>query len=407
MDLASLSDKLIQSVAIFGATGSVGVNTIDVINRNSDRYQIAALCANKNVDLLFQQCVDHKPRFAAMADAAAACELSNRLRQVDSATVVLVGDDAQDKIAADPDIPIIMAAIVGFAGLGPTLIAARTGKKILLANKESMVVAGRLLTDAARAGNAVIVPVDSEHNAIFQCLPDANRQGASVSEAKEIQQLVLTASGGPFRCWTESQMKLATVAQAVKHPNWNMGSKISVDSATMMNKGLEIIEACFLFGVDESRIEVLVHPQSVIHSMVRYCDGSVLAQLGQPDMRTPIANALAWPARINAGVEPIDFKSLAALEFEAPDYQRFPCLALAREAMRAGNAANGVLNAANEVAVQQFLEERIGFTDIARVNAHTLRNFTPQITNSVAGLQVMDADARGFANDYICNGLRA
>lgn len=395
----------IQSVAIFGSTGSIGVNTIDVVRRNSDCYNIAALCANKNVDLLFAQCVECKPRFAAMADADAAAELAARLSAAALETEVLIGEQAQDRIAADSQIPIVMAAIVGFAGLGPTITAARTGKKILLANKESMVVAGTLLTDAAREGGATIVPVDSEHNAIFQCLPELQQHGASVGKVADISSLVLTASGGPFRLWTDAQMEHASVAEAVDHPNWSMGAKISVDSATMMNKGLEIIEACFLFGVEESQVEVLVHPQSVIHSMVRYRDGSVLAQLGQPDMRTPIANALAWPARIDAGVDPIDFKSLSALDFEAPDQQRFPCLALAREAMRAGGAANGVLNAANEVAVQQFLDGRIGFRDIARVNAHALRHFVPAATDTVAGLKAMDKAARCYADNYISNGL--
>lgn len=394
-----------QQVAVFGSTGSIGVNTVDVIQRNADRYRVGALCANRNVDLLFQQCIEHKPRLTAMAVDAAAQELANRLARTDCPTVVLRGDDSQDIIAGEPELPIVMAAIVGFAGLSSTIMAARAGKKILLANKESMVVAGRLLTRAASEGGAVIVPVDSEHNAIFQCLPAVNQYGSPVGGATEISSLVLTASGGPFRRWTEAQMQNATVAQAVNHPNWSMGSKISVDSATMMNKGLEIIEACFLFGVDEAQIEVLVHPQSVIHSMVRYRDGSVLAQLGQPDMRTPIANALAWPQRIDAGVEPIDFKALAALEFEAPDHDRFPCLALAREAMRAGGSANGVLNAANEVAVQQFLGGRIGFRDIARVNAGALRYFKPAETDTVAELQVMDKAARCFADDYISNGL--
>lgn len=405
LDIIRLSLVETQSVAIFGSTGSVGVNTIDVIERNRDLYRIAALCANKNVELLFQQCIDSQPKYAAMADTAAAAELSQRLNRVNSQTQVLSNDDAQHQIAADPEIPIVMAAIVGFAGLTPTLVAAQCGKKILLANKESMVVAGGLLTNAARDGGATIVPVDSEHNAIFQSLPMPNQLGAPVGDAKDILSLVLTASGGPFRNWTSEQMEVATVEQAVNHPNWSMGTKISVDSATMMNKGLEIIEACFLFGVDEQQIEVVVHPQSVIHSMVRYRDGSVLAQLGQPDMRTPIANSLAWPARIDAGVDPLDFKKLAALDFESPDEQRFPCLALARQAMRAGGAANGVLNAANEVAVDKFLDEKIGFADIARVNAHTLQQLSIVAADSVDELQRMDATARSCADEFISNGL--
>ena len=394
-----------QSVAIFGSTGSVGVSTLDVVARNHQSYRVSALCANRNVDLIFEQCVQYEPRFAAMATPEAAEELSIRLNRVDCPTSVITGPTAQDQIAEDPEIPIIMAAIVGFAGLAPTMAAARAGKKILLANKESMVVAGALLTNAARQSGATIVPVDSEHNAIFQSLPMSNQLGGAVSETKNILSLVLTASGGPFRHWTPLQMETATVEQAVAHPNWSMGAKISVDSATMMNKGLEIIEACFLFGVDESCVEVVVHPQSVIHSMVRYRDGSVLAQLGQPDMRTPIANALAWPERIDAGVDPLDFQALTALEFEAPDEGKFPCLALARRALRAGGAATGVLNAANEVAVQQFLDERIGFADICRVNSHTLQHFVAVGAESIAELQQTDLAARRFAEEFISNGL--
>ena len=405
MGVIELQGNQTQSVAIFGSTGSVGQSTLDVIARNHQQYRVAALCANRNVDLIFEQCVQCEPLFATMAIPEAATELSNRLSRVDCPTEVLTGPLAQDQIAEDPKIPIIMAAIVGFAGLAPTMAAARAGKKILLANKESMVVAGALLTNAARESGATIVPVDSEHNAIFQCLPMSSQLGGAVGEAKDILSLVLTASGGPFRHWTSQQMESATVEQAVAHPNWDMGAKISVDSATMMNKGLEIIEACFLFGVDESVIEVVVHPQSVIHSMVRYCDGSVLAQLGQPDMRTPIANALAWPARIDAGVDPLDFQTLAGLEFEVPDEARFPCLALAREALRAGGAANGVLNAANEIAVQQFLDERIGFADISRVNSYTLRHFDAVSARTIAELKQMDLAARHYAEEFISNGL--
>ncbi len=392
-----------EAVAIFGSTGSIGVSTIDVIERNPQRYSIGALSAFKNVELLFEQCVGNQPRYAAMADPAAARELALRLSRTPCETVVLQHEDALEQIASDVLFPVVMAAIVGFAGLTPTLAAARSGKRILLANKESMVVAGDLLTSTAKAGNALIVPVDSEHNAIFQCLPDDGHSSESMHE--DVDSLVLTASGGPFREWSLEAMEKATVAQAVNHPNWSMGAKISVDSATMMNKGLEIIEACYLFKIDESRIEVLVHPQSVIHSMVRYRDGSVLAQLGRPDMRTPIAHALSWPNRIDSGVEPLDFKMLSGLHFKEPDLQRFPCLQLAREAMRQGNSANGVLNAANEVAVEQFLQERIRFTDIGAVNAHVLRNYRVDTPGSVEGLRTLDQKVRQFANDYIQNGL--
>ncbi len=394
-----------QAVAVFGSTGSVGLSTLDVIRRNSQRYAVGAITANKNVDKLEAQCVEFEPLFAAMADPLAAEELKQRLLSRNLTTQVMPGDDALGQIAEDPQMPIIMASIVGFAGLDSTLLAARAGKRILLANKESMVVAGPLLKQAATDGGAAIVPVDSEHNAIFQCLPEANQLGAPVDRAAHITQLVLTASGGPFRAFSAEQMRHVTVKQAVSHPNWDMGPKISVDSATMMNKGLEIIEACYLFGVEESQIEVLVHPQSVVHSMVRYCDGSVLAQLGESDMRTPIANALAWPERIDAGVGQLDFKSLTGLEFEAPDPLRFPCLELARSAMRQGAGANVVLNAANEVAVEKFLEGQIGFTDIAAINAHTLKNCESSEPRSVADLKALDSAARSCADDLITNGL--
>lgn len=395
--------SVVEAVAIFGSTGSVGTSTLDVIERNPQRYVVGALSANRNIELLLSQCQKYGPRYAAMADPLATQELAKRLSNTQCKTQILQQDDALERIAADPEFPVVMAAIVGFAGLTPTLTAARNGKRILLANKESMVVAGELLTEAANAGRATIVPVDSEHNAIFQCLPDTPYE---IGDGAEVHSLVLTASGGPFRQWSMKEMEGATVAEAVNHPNWSMGSKISVDSATMMNKGLEIIEACYLFQVDESKIEVLVHPQSVIHSMVRYRDGSVLAQLGRPDMRTPIAHALAWPNRIDAGVEPLDFKTLGGLHFEDPDLQRFPCLQLARDAMQRGNSANGVLNAANEVAVEQFLQERIGFTDIATVNKHALQNYQINTPHSVEGLRALDRAVRQFAIEYIENGLR-
>ncbi len=405
----------IETVAIFGSTGSIGVNTVKVIRNNPDRYRISALCAHKNVELLFLQCQQLQPRFAAMADPQASDELTRRLKAIQSATVVLPVSSAHEQIASSPDIDVVMAGIVGFAGLESTLIAARSGKRILLANKEAMVVAGDLLIAAARQGGATIVPVDSEHNAIFQCLPDkmarttglmqTGTNDAQVGQGHEIRSLVLTASGGPFRAYSTEQMESVTVAQALKHPNWSMGAKISVDSATMMNKGLEIIEASYLFGVDEANIEVVVHPQSVIHSMVRYCDGSVLAQLGRADMRTPIAHALAWPSRIDAGVEPLDFHLLGGLEFIPPDDTRFPCLALAREAMRRGNSATGVLNAANEVAVQSFIDERIGFIDVARINAYVLRSYNSEKSRTINDLCALDQKVRRYTVDYIDNGM--
>ncbi|OED38313.1 1-deoxy-D-xylulose-5-phosphate reductoisomerase [Chromatiales bacterium (ex Bugula neritina AB1)] len=402
----------VESVAIFGSTGSIGTSTLDVIERNSERYRIEALCANKNVALLYEQCCKFEPGRAAMADAEAAAELARRLLASGCKTKVLQGSAAQEEIASSHDVDIVMAAIVGFAGLKSTLIAAQCGKRILLANKESMVVAGDILIAAARDGGATIVPVDSEHNAIFQCLPCALAREVGITESINsnpadtgVQSLVLTASGGPFREWSMEQMAEATVAEALNHPNWSMGSKISIDSATMMNKGLEVIEACYLFGVKESSVEVVVHPQSVIHSMVRYRDGSVLAQLGRADMKTPIAQALAWPGRIDAGVEPLDFRQLQSLAFEIPDENRFPCLALAREAMRAGKSATGVLNAANEVAVQKFIDGVIGFTDIARVNRHVLHSYKSEAPQSIDDLYTMDQAVRRYAVDHIDDSI--
>ncbi len=390
-----------QSVAVFGSSGSIGLSTLDVLERNQSKYTVAALTANSSVEVVFQQCLKFKPMVAAMAEPAAAAELSLRLKAASSETEVLHGPDALTQIAADPNIPIIMAAIVGFAGLPPTLAAARCGKRILLANKESMVVAGEFLTRVAAQGGASFVPVDSEHNAIFQCLPETNRCKPDAGLQGGVQSLVLTASGGPFRQFSLEQMQSVTIDAALNHPNWDMGPKISVDSATMMNKGLEVIEASYLFGIDESLIEVVVHPESFIHSMVRYIDGSVLAQLGQADMRTPIANALAWPDRVETSVEPLDFVRIGSLNFEAPDHERFPCLLLARQALRKGGGAPGILNAANEVAVQEFLDGKIQFSDIASVNSHVLQSFEFAVPQSVDDLISMDQSARQYALDYI------
>jgi len=390
-----------ETVAIFGSTGSIGTSTLDVLERNHTRYQVSSLTANTNVEAIFQQCLKFKPATAAMVVPAAGEELSRRLAAANSDTVVLNSPEALLQIASDRRTQTVMASIVGFAGLRPTIAAARSGKRILLANKESLVVAGELLNQAARDGGATIIPVDSEHNAIFQCLPEGNRCDPDKGLYNGVSSLVLTASGGPFRELTKEQMQSVTIDQALSHPNWDMGPKVSIDSATMMNKGLEVIEASYLFGLDESLIEVVVHPESAVHSMVRYVDGSVLAQLGQPDMRTPIANALAWPARIDAGVEPLDFVRLGSMHFEAPDMDRFPCLRLAREALRQGNSATGVLNAANEVAVSQFVDGIISFVDISRVNSHALQNFTQIAPQSVDDLFLMDRSVRQFALEYI------
>jgi len=388
-----------ETVAVFGSTGSIGTSTLDVLERNQSRYQLRSLSANRNIDAMHQQCLKFKPVTVAMTEPDAAQELSLRLAREKSNTRVLSGAAGLKQMASDPATDIVMAAIVGFAGLESTITAARSGKRIMLANKESMVVAGEMLNRAAKEGGASIIPVDSEHNAIFQCLPESCQK--EPANLNGVTSLVLTASGGPFRKYTLEQMQSVTLEQALSHPNWSMGPKISIDSATMMNKGLEVIEASYLFGLDESRIEVVVHPESAIHSMVRYTDGSVLAQLGQPDMRTPIANALAWPARIDAGVEPLDFIRLGKLHFEAPDYDRFPCLALAREALRRGAGVPGALNAANEVAVDEFIAGRIGFTDISKVNSYVLSNLPVTIPSCVDDLLDADQTARQFALDYI------
>lgn len=390
-----------ETVAVFGSTGSIGTSTLDVLERNQSRYQVAALTANSNVELIFQQCLKFKPATAAMATPQAGEVLARRLKEAHCSTTVLNTPDALSRIAADPTVQTVMASIVGFAGLQPTITAAMHGKRILLANKEAMVVAGELLNQAARDGGSCIIPVDSEHNAIFQCLPENNRCDPVKSLHGGVSSLVLTASGGPFRQYSEKQMQSVTLEQALSHPNWEMGQKVTIDSATLMNKGLEVIEASYLFGVDESLIEVVVHPESTMHSMVRYVDGSVLAQLGQADMRTPIANALAWPDRIDAGVEALDFVSLGSMHFEAPDMNRFPCLALARQALRQGNGATGVLNGANEVAVEQFINGRIGFTDIPRINASALQNFTWTAPQNIDDLLRIDQSVRQYALEYV------
>ena len=395
-----------QAIAVFGSTGSVGVNTVDVIQRNADKYYVDALTANRNVEALLAQCLSHRPRLAAMADPVASTELAVRLRRAGAQTEVVTAEAPLCEIASDPKIPIVMASIVGFAGLAPTFQAVSCGKKILLANKESMVVAGTILNQLAQKSGAVLLPVDSEHNAIFQCLSDTDQKQRELhGKNAEVVSVILTASGGPFRNWTSKQMESASVAQAINHPNWSMGSKISVDSATMMNKGLEVIEACSLFGIDEKYIEVVVHPQSVVHSMVRYRDGSILAQLGTADMRTPIASALAWPERIDAGVTPLDLMQLNGLEFIQPDVQRFPCLGLARLALAKGGAATVVLNAANEVAVEGFLNESIGFTDIAKINAHALEACRFDVPSTIEDLIHIDRTVRQQTLQYIECGL--
>ena len=347
-----MSHVSVQSVTVLGATGSIGKSTLDVIARHPERYRVYALTAHTSKEALLDQCKAHSPRFAVLDDVADAQWLQQALRQAGSNTVALAGEDALCEVAQAPEVDTVMAAIVGAAGLLPSLAAAEAGKRVLLANKEALVMSGALFMDAVARSGATLLPIDSEHNAIYQCLPSEHRGGLA---KHGVRQLLLTASGGPFRGWSAADIANVTPEQACAHPNWSMGRKISVDSATLMNKGLELIEACWLFDATPEQIQVVVHPQSVIHSMAAYNDGSVIAQLGNPDMRTPIAYGLAWPERIDAGVETLDLFQVARLDFEAPDETRFPCLRLAREAMQAGGAAPAVLNAANEVAVEAFL----------------------------------------------------
>jgi 1-deoxy-D-xylulose-5-phosphate reductoisomerase len=374
-------------VAVLGCTGSIGVSTLDVLARHPDRYSVEALAAATNVGRLLEQCIRHRPRTAVLQDADAADRLRADLRAAGCDTAVLCGPAALDAVAASPQVDAVMAAIVGAAGLPSTLAAAQAGKRVLLANKESLVVAGPLLVDAARAGGATLIPIDSEHNAIFQCMPPDLETGRP---ARGVRRVLLTASGGPFLRAPLTRMARVTPEEACAHPRWNMGRKISVDSATLMNKGLELIEACLLFGMEPEQVEVVVHPQSIVHSMVEYEDGSILAQLGNPDMRTPIAHALGWPDRIASGVQSLDLVAAARLDFEAPDTVRFPALALARAAAEAGGTAPSVLNAANEVAVSAFLAGRLGFLEIPRVIESVLGRHVHRPASSLD--EVLEAD---------------
>lgn len=383
----------VQSLVVLGATGSIGRSTLDVVARHPDRFRVLALTAGSRADELFGQILQHRPRVAVLVDEKAADDLRNRLRAAGSDCEVLAGAAALSTVAALPEADAVMAAIVGAAGLAPTLAAVRAGKRVLLANKEALVMSGALFMAEAKRAGATLLPIDSEHNALFQCLP----AGATDLAAAGVRRLVLTASGGPFRTATREQMAAATPAQAVAHPNWSMGRKISVDSATMMNKGLEVIEACWLFGARPDQVNVLVHPQSVVHSLVEYVDGSVLAQLGSPDMRTPIAHALAWPERVEAGVSFLDLVARGRLDFEAPDETRFPCLRLAREALAAGGSAPAVLNAANEIAVEAFLDGRLPFNGIAGVIERTLADTPAPVVADLAALMAVDAAARACA----------
>jgi 1-deoxy-D-xylulose-5-phosphate reductoisomerase len=382
-------------VAILGSTGSIGLSTLDVVRRHPDRFRVVALAARSNGARLLEQCLEFRPFVAALAESAAADGLRQELARHECATRVLAGEAGLEAAASLPEAAQVMAAIVGAAGLKPTLAAAAAGKRVLLANKESLVCAGRLLMEAVRRSGAELVPIDSEHNAVFQCLPQPAVAG---TRAAGVRRIVLTASGGPLRGCSPEALEAVTPEQAVAHPNWSMGRKISVDSATLMNKGLELIEACWLFGVGPSVVDVVVHPQSVVHSMVEYTDGSVLAQLGNPDMRTPIAHAMGWPDRIESGVKSLDLVEVGRLDFEAPDLERFPCLRLAREAAEAGGTAPAVLNAANEVAVAAFLEGRLNFTGIAGVIDSVLNRHEIRPVSELADALAADGWAREAAD---------
>jgi 1-deoxy-D-xylulose-5-phosphate reductoisomerase len=381
-------------VAILGSTGSIGLSTLDVIRRHPGRFHVAALAADRNDGRLLEQCLEFRPALAALASPEAAARLEAGVRRHGLPTRIVAGQEGLLEAATCAGASQVMAAIVGAAGLAPTLAAARAGKRVLLANKESLVCAGRLLLEAVEASGAELVPIDSEHNAVFQCMPHAAAIG---TRAAGLRRIVLTASGGPFRQTPAAALERVTPEQAVAHPNWRMGRKISVDSATLMNKGLELIEACLLFGVGPERVDVVVHPQSVIHSMVEYADGSVLAQLGNPDMRTPIAHALGWPDRIESGVESLDLIAIGQLGFEAPDLERFPCLRLAREAAEAGGTAPTALNAANEMAVEAFLGGKLNFTGIARVIDSVLQRHDVRTVTSLDEALAADRRAREAA----------
>ncbi|AZZ98902.1 1-deoxy-D-xylulose-5-phosphate reductoisomerase [Pseudoalteromonas sp. R3] len=393
-----MSDK--QNLVILGSTGSIGTSTLDVVGRNSTHYQVFALVAGSNVSLVIEQALQYQPRYVVMRTEEAARQVNEALSA--QSTEVLSGTQAMCDMAAHPDVDIVMSAIVGAAGLLPTLAAVEQGKKVLLANKESLVMSGQLFMDKVKRHGATLLPIDSEHNAIFQCLPTAVQNGQSNQlDTQGIKKILLTGSGGPFLNRAIDTLADVTVAEAVAHPNWSMGQKISVDSATMMNKGLEFVEAKWLFHCQADDIEVVIHPQSMIHSMVQYIDGSVIAQMGQPDMRTPIAYGLAYPERIEAGVKPLDFSDIVDFTFTKPDFNRYPNLKLAIDACRSGQSATTTLNAANEIAVAAFLNEQIGFCDIYRINAEVLERCHQEPLHSVDAIMAQDAQARRIARELI------
>ena len=387
-----------QQITVLGATGSIGLSTLDVVARHPDRYQVFGLSGYSRLAELLALCITHKPKVVVVPDDRAASQLLAGLRSAGLGVEVLVGEEGLCQIASAPEVDSVMAAIVGAAGLRPTLAAVNAGKKILLANKEALVMTGDLFMQAVRRSGSVLLPIDSEHNAIFQCLPQDFARGLG---AVGVRRILLTASGGPFRQTPLADLEHVTPDQACAHPNWSMGRKISVDSASMMNKGLELIEACWLFDARPDQVEVVIHPQSVIHSLVDYVDGSVLAQLGNPDMRTPISNALAWPERIDSGVAPLDLFAVARLDFQRPDEQRFPCLRLAREAAMAGNSAPAMLNAANEIAVAAFLDGRIRYPQIARIIEDVLSSEPVVAVSELEAVFDADTKARMRAEQWL------
>lgn len=379
----------VKGVTILGATGSIGVSTLEVLSRNPGQFRVVALTANTRADRLLVQCRQFRPACAVMRDSRAAQWLDDRIRKEGLPIKVLTGTEGLAESVSRPDVDIVMSSIVGAAGLAPTLSALTAGNRVLIANKEPLVMSGRIILDTLHASGAELIPIDSEHNAIFQCMPAGYQPGTSEPGVK---RLLLTCSGGPFLRSSTEEFKHVTPEQACNHPKWRMGRKISVDSATLMNKGLELIEACWLFSVKPDQVQIVIHPQSVVHSMVEYQDGSVLAQLGNPDMRTPISHALGWPERIESGVSSLDLFAIARLDFEAPDFDRFPCLKLATTAAHTGGTAPAILNASNEVAVQAFLDRRIGFLDIPRVVEYTMNRVPVNDDRELE--QVLDDDTR-------------
>jgi 1-deoxy-D-xylulose-5-phosphate reductoisomerase len=392
--------KIMNGVCVLGSTGSIGVSTLDVLRLNKDLYDVIALTAHKNIDRLYHQCIEFNPLYAVVSDETLAKQLSLMLKKTASKTSVLSGEQALCDAAKLSDVNIVVAAIVGAVGLLPCLSAAESGKRILLANKEALVVSGELFMSTVRSNGAELIPLDSEHNALFQCMPSGYLTG---QKAEGVRKLVLTASGGPFLNTNIADLKNVTPEQACAHPNWSMGKKISVDSATMLNKGLEVIEASYLFNTSATDIDVVIHPQSIIHSLVDYKDGSVLAQLGNPDMKTPIAHALAWPNRIDSGVSPLDLTKHGTLTFCEPDLKRFPCLKMAFDALNAGGVMPAILNAANEVAVESFLQGKLSFTNISNVIESVMNSMENQSADSIEKILQTDGLARHSALTLVGN----